>query len=245
MFWNGSTAMEGLSGSGSAGAWPAGEPGCACAALWPVKLNPPRPHWLGNVLEGLRPKVVAGNLDLAPDLPIGVIRNADAARLCNAFKPCGDVDAVTENVVVIKNDVTDMDTDAEFDPLILRYGGVLLGNAALHFNRTSNRIDCAGKFNQHAVAGCLDDAASMGSYCGVNKGLSDRLEPGQRAFLVGTHQAAVTGDIRRQNCRQPSINAFAAHQTPRNRILGCIRAYALGLEAQWPRRAKREIRAEW
>ena len=51
----------------------------------------------------------------------------------------------------------------------------------------------------------------MGSDGGVNKGLSDSLEPGQRAFLVSTHQAAITGDIRRQNRRQPSINAFAAH----------------------------------
>ena len=140
-----------------------------------TKLNPPRPHRLGNVLEGLRPKVVAGNLDLAPDLPIGVIRHADAARLGDAFKPSGDVDAVTEDVVVIKNDVTDVDTDAKFDPLIFRYSGILLGHTALHFNRTSNRINCAGKLDQHTVTGCLDDAAAMGGYSGVNKGLSDSL----------------------------------------------------------------------
>ena len=140
-----------------------------------TKPNPPRPHWLGNVLEGLRPKVVAGNLDLAPDLPIGVIGYAYAARLGDALKPRGDVDAVTENVVVIKNDVTDMDADAEFDPLILRHSGILLGHAALHFNRTSNRINCAGKLDQHAVAGRLDDAASMGGYSGVSNGLSDSL----------------------------------------------------------------------
>src|SRR5712664_54391 len=36
------------------------------------------------------------------------------------------IDAVAENVVVIKNDVPDVDTDAEFDPLIKRHGGILL-----------------------------------------------------------------------------------------------------------------------
>ena len=193
--------MEGLSGSGSAGAWPAGEPGCAIAAPWTTKPNPPCPHRLGNVLEGLRPKVVAGNLDLAPDLPIGVIRHANSARLGDAFKPRGNIDAVTEDVVVIKNDVTDVDADAKFDPLILRHGGVLFGNAALDLNRTAHRIYCAGKFDQHAVAGRLDDAASMGGYSGVNNGLSDSLQPGQRAFLVGAHQTAVSGNIRRQNSR--------------------------------------------
>ena len=121
------------------------------------------------------PKIVTGDLDLAPDLPIGVIRHANAARLGDAFKPRGDIDAVTEDVVVIKNDVTDVDADAEFDPLILRYSGILLGHTALHFNRTSHRINCAGKLDQHTVTGCLDDAAAMGGYSGVNKGLSDSL----------------------------------------------------------------------
>ena len=114
----------------------------------------------------------------------GVIGEAYAARLGNAFQPRGDIDAVTENVVVIKNDVTDMDTDAEFDPLILRHGDVLLSHTALNFNRTARSIYGACEFGQHTVTGCLDDAASMGGYSGVSKGLSDRLQPGQRTFLV-------------------------------------------------------------
>ena len=121
------------------------------------------------------PNVITGDLDLAPDLPIGVIGHANAARLGNAFKPSSNVDAVTEDVVVIKNDVTDVDADAKFDPLILRHGGILLGHAALDFNRTAHRIDCAGKLDQHSVAGRLDDAASMGGDGGINEGLSDSL----------------------------------------------------------------------
>ena len=104
-----------------------------------------------------------------------------------------------------------MDTDAKFDPLILRHTGVLFRNAALDLNCTARSIYGACKLDQHAVAGGLDDATSVGGYSGVSKGVSDSLQPGQRAFLVSTHQAAVSGDIRRQNCRQPSINAFAAH----------------------------------
>lgn len=111
-----------------------------------TKLNPPSSHWFGNVLEGLRPKVVAGDLDLAPDLPIGIVRQADAARLGNALKPSGNIYAVAENVVVIKNDVTDVNTDAKFDPLILRHTGVLFGNAALDLNCTARSIDGAGEF---------------------------------------------------------------------------------------------------
>jgi hypothetical protein len=138
-----------------------------------TKLNPPSSHWLCNILEGLRPKVVACNFDLTPDLPIGVIRQANAARLGNAFKACGDIDAVAENVVVIKNDVTDMDTDAEFDPLILRHSRILLGHATLDFHRAAQRIDDAAKLDQHTVTGRFDDAASMRGYSRVDEGLSD------------------------------------------------------------------------
>jgi hypothetical protein len=137
--------------------------------------NPPRPHRLSNILEGLRSQIITGNLDLAPDLPIGIIGNADPARFSDALKAGSNVDAIAEDVVVIENDVTDVNADAEFDPLILRHGGILLGHAALDFNRKAHRIDGAGKLDQHAVTGRLDDVASMGGYGGVNDALPDSL----------------------------------------------------------------------
>jgi len=62
-----------------------------------AKLNPPSSHWLGNVLEGLRPKVITGDLDLASDLPIGIVRHANSAGLSNALQARDDVDAVVED----------------------------------------------------------------------------------------------------------------------------------------------------
>ncbi len=44
----------------------------------------------------------------------------------------------------------------------------------------------------------------MRGYSGINEGLPDRLEPGERAFLVGAHEAAIPGDICRQHrCQSP------------------------------------------
>jgi hypothetical protein len=37
----------------------------------------------------------------------------------------------------------------------------------------------------------------------------------QRAFLVGTHQAAITSDIRRQDGRQSPLDVLAAQDTLR------------------------------
>jgi hypothetical protein len=178
------------------------------------ELNPPCSHWLGNVLEGLRPNVIPADLDLAPHLSIGVVRNANAARLGNAFQPGGDVDAIAKDIVVVYDDIADMDTDPVLNSDLLRDIGILRGHGALDFDRTAGRIDGAGKFHQQAVTGGLDDAAMMGSNSGVNKGFSDRLEPRQSTFLGGTHEAAISGDICSQHRRQSSFYPLACHRCP-------------------------------
>ena len=162
----------------------------------------------------MRPKVIAGDLDLAPNLPIGVIGYANAARLGNTLQPGSNVDAVAKDIVVIDDDIADMDTDPEFNPDILRDVGILRGHGALDFDRAAGGIDGAGEFHQHAVTGGLDDAASMRSDGGVDKRFSGRLEPGQGAFLVGTHEAAISGDIRSQYRRQSPFYPVARQECP-------------------------------
>jgi hypothetical protein len=55
----------------------------------------------------------------------------------------------------------------------------------------------------------------MRSDGGIKQGLSSGLETSQYAFLVCTHQAAVSGDIRRQNCRKPPFHTIVSHNGPR------------------------------
>ena len=103
------------------------------------------------------------------DLPIRVVRDADAARLGHAFQPRGDVDAVAEDVVALDDDVAEIDADAELDAAVLRHIGVALGHAALHLDRAAHRVDDAGELDQHAVAGGLDDAAAVLGDLGIDK----------------------------------------------------------------------------
>ena len=160
------------------------------------------------------PRSSQADLDLAPDLPIGVVRYANAARFGNALQPGGNIDAVAKDIVVVDDDIADMDANPEFNPDILRDVGVLRGHGTLDFDRAAGGIDGTGEFHQHAVTGGLDDAATMGSYGGINKCFSGRLEPGQGAFLVGTHEAAISGDIRRQHRRQSPFYPFAGQEYP-------------------------------
>ena len=84
-----------------------------------------------------------------------------------------------------------------------------------------NSIHSAGEFDQHTVASGLDDAAAMLGDCGVDKRFSESLQLRQRAFLVSTNQAAITGDIRRHDSRQSPLYGLAAQDAPRAREARC------------------------
>jgi hypothetical protein len=144
-------------------------------SLLPGQLVSPHPHRLDNILEDLRPHVVEGDLDLSPDLSIGVIGQADAAGLGDAFEASCDIDAIAEDVVVVDDDVADVDADPEFDSDILREVGVLPRHVALDLHNATRCIDRAGELDQQAVTGGLDDATAMRGDAGIDKRLSDSL----------------------------------------------------------------------
>ncbi len=143
---------------------------------------------------------------------MGVVGDADAARLGDPLEPRRDIDAVAENIVVVEDDVADMDADAKLDPELGRHVDIPLRHRALHFHRTARRIDGAGELDQHAVAGGLDDAAVMRGDAGIDQGLPEHLQLGQRALLVTAHQPAIAGDVSRQHRRQSPIHALAGQK---------------------------------
>ena len=92
-------------------------------------------------------------MDLAADLALRVVGDADAAGLGDLLKPRGDIDAVAEDIVGFDHDVAEMNADAEFNSDILRQCGVLFRHAALDFDRAARGVDGAGEFDQHFVTG--------------------------------------------------------------------------------------------
>jgi hypothetical protein len=66
--------------------------------------------------SAVSPLVVECSINTVADLTISVVRDTDTARFGYAFKASCNVDAIAKYIVVVKNDVADMDADAEFDP---------------------------------------------------------------------------------------------------------------------------------
>jgi hypothetical protein len=49
---------------------------------------------------------------------------------------------------------------------------------------------------------------------GIDQGFSDGLEPRQGVFLVGAHQTAIPGDVRRQYSRKSPFHALFGQAAP-------------------------------
>jgi hypothetical protein len=130
-----------------------------------------------------------------------IVRNANAAGLCDPFKTRRNVNAVAEDVIVVEDDVADVNANPELNPNTRRHARVLIGYTLLYLHRAPCGIDGAGELDQHAVAGGLYDAASMRCDRGIDKCLPESLELGECAFFVSAHQKAIAGDIRRQYSR--------------------------------------------
>ncbi len=125
-----------------------------------------------------------------PNLPVGVLGQADSAGRTNAFQPRGDVDAVAHEVAVaLLDDVADMDADAKHDAPVLGHAGVALDHGVLDFERTSHRVDGAAELDDGAVACALDDAALVHGDRRVDEVAAERAEPSKKTFLARAGQS--------------------------------------------------------
>ena len=89
---------------------------------------------------------------------MGRIRNADTARLGQAFQARSHIDTVTKNVVAIDQDIAKVDANAKQHLLVVRDFFVALGHRGLHFDGAGYRLNNAGEFQKQAVTSLADQA---------------------------------------------------------------------------------------
>jgi len=154
-------------------------------------VNTQRP---GDVFEALLAEIGKLGLDLAAHLPKSVIGNADAAGLGNAFEPCRDVDAVTEDVVALDQYIAEMDADAPFHAAFAGNPRVAFRRQLLQRQGAFDGANHRAELDQHPVAGGLDDPPAMLGDERISGGamLTQCL---RRARFVEPHQAAVAHHI--------------------------------------------------
>ena len=144
-------------------------------------------------------------------MPIGVLRKTNCARLRDALKPRGDIDAVADQVAVaLLDDVADVNPDAELDPPVIRHAGVALDEAVLHLDRAANRVHDAAKLDNASIAGAFHDTAVIGGDGRVHEVAAQTPQARKGPILVGAGEPAITDDIRNQDRRELSGLAHCA-----------------------------------
>jgi len=141
---------------------------------------------------------------------VSIVGNANPTRICDPFETHGNIDPVSEDIIVCDDNITDVNADAKLDPFVLRHIIIMFRHAVLNFVGTSHGVDHAGELNEGAVPCILDDTSVTLSDFGIEKRLSESSQLRHRAFFVDPYQAARTRDIRRQNSRQSPFHVLAA-----------------------------------
>jgi hypothetical protein len=83
---------------------------------------------------------------------------------------------------------------------------------ALDFHGTTGCVDRARKFDQRTIPRGLYDTAAIFRDLGIDQFAAASLERRESSFLVIAHQAAIAGDIGREDGSEPSFDACLGHE---------------------------------
>ena len=139
MLVNGSTAIEGLSGSGNGGSTVTGAGTIG---------DPEHMHWIGDVFQRLLAQVFESDCETAMGFIAHLGRDADSARGRQRLQPRGDVDTVAIAILALDDHLAEIDADPHLSSLCLGKRGVALGQTALQRHGTFNGVHYAAKFGE-------------------------------------------------------------------------------------------------
>ena len=160
MFWNGSTAIDGLSGKARAGAGAHG----SCPG---EREDVHRPR---DVLQLDFALVDERDVEPITHLIVDLARQGNATGISDRFDAGSNVYAVAHQIIALHNDVADMDADAQRQ-FPLRVG-------LLDCPRRLHRLHGTGKLDQEAVADCLEQPSGVLGNRGLDDLGAQRLQAG-------------------------------------------------------------------
>src|SRR2546427_401659 len=113
-------------------------------------------QWGLDVLHFPSTSAHYGKLELVPYVIVDLFRQTDSSGVGQGLYAGGDVDRVAVDVILVMNDISEMNPDAESDLPPGRVHGVSFVKRSLHFKGTPDGLECAREFHEKPVAYRLD-----------------------------------------------------------------------------------------
>jgi hypothetical protein len=157
-----------------------------------------RLDWLGDVLHA--PRAGCDETRRNPVLHLIANRSRDqhAARPGERLQACGDVDGISERAAGFRDDVAEIDADAQLHPTLGRKRSIFFRDLLLDCQRAPDGVHCARKLGHQAVTDAAEGVAAAVGDEAVEDGAA-QLEPGERRLFVGAHQPAVFDHVGRED----------------------------------------------
>ena len=114
--------------------------------------------------------------------------DAYAARVGERLQPRRDIDAVAINIVSVNDHVAEIDADAKLDGGCAGWQDAA-SDRILDRDGAFDGVDDTGEIDERPVADQFHDAAVMCLYRRIEELFPEMLQRGQRAGLVGCHEA--------------------------------------------------------
>jgi hypothetical protein len=147
--------------------------------------------------------------------------DADAARLRQRFEAKRYVDSISLHIVVIGDDITEIDANAQFDRRRIRGNSVALCHRLLQRDGASHRLHRTRELHQNAVAFDPNNPPSMRLDMWPNHFAQYILQTPPRADLVLTSKAAIAHHVGKQDCYQSALHALLRHEVSFAPIQAC------------------------
>src|ERR1700737_1831484 len=156
-------------------------------------------HRIGDVLDhAIAQRLVSANQFMFY-LFVDAARDVNLAGIGNALKARSNVDPVAVNVVWFDDNVAKIDANSVLDPMMLRQRCVAANQILLDDDAAPDGFDGTVKDRDKTVAGGFDELSVVLCNAGLDEVALDPLDAIVCSFLIDLHQAAVAGDIARDD----------------------------------------------
>jgi hypothetical protein len=134
--------------------------------------------------------------------------DADPARFRQRLQTSRYVDPVSLDIILGGDDVTEIDPDAQFDPMRFHNGCIPMSHRLLKRDSAGYSFDRAGEFGQDSIAFDPDDPPRMSLDAWPNGIPQYALQAAPGAYFVLADQPAIADHVGKQYCCQTTLQAL-------------------------------------
>ncbi|MDP6690363.1 MAG: hypothetical protein QF384_12780 [Alphaproteobacteria bacterium] len=139
--------------------------------------------------------------------------NRYTTGLAKRLQPGRNIDAITEYVIPLDNQIAEMNTDTEDNAFVFVDSLISFCHGLLNVDYALDGIDDGGELQQQPIAHRFDDTTAVLGNLGINQFITVGAQGIQRASLIHAHQARIADHVSRYDSCQSALGSLCHAQS--------------------------------